>query len=210
MRIGILYLDDHHLEDLLLVQRLARVLRQLPTPIMLVHGSGGQAERLLEAEGYVPKRQHGVLAAQSDHERALVERGIREMNQRLVAGLNELLIPAVGIQGSDRGLLRRTARGALQVGPASWLVQLLRQGVWPVVSTLVETETRQILEASAAEVLTVLVHAWRSATTVVALLTNSQGHLGDAAVAAACQQQGLRTWIGRLEELPEAVKQKVF
>ncbi len=205
MRIGILYLDDRHLEDLLLVQRLARVLKQLPAPMVLVHGSGGRAEQLLEAEGYVPERRNGVLVARSDHEQTLIERGIRETNQRLVAGLNELLVPAVGIQGSDRGLLRRTATGTLQVGRTAWLVQLLRQGVWPVVSTLVATETEQIVEAPAAEVLEALIATW-TPEVVVALLSEEPGDV----MREAIRKQKVDLWMGQLEELPEAVKQGVF
>jgi len=205
MRIGILYLDDRHLEDLLLVQRLARVLKQLPAPMVLVHGSGGRAEQLLEAEGYVPERRDGVLVVRSAHERGLVERGIRETNQRLVAGLNELLIPAVGIQGSDRGLLRRTASGALQVGRTAWLAQLLRQGVWPVVSTLVATETEQIVEAPAAEVLGALAGGCMSEV-VIALLRNEL----EEPIGKVLKNKRIGFWIGQLEELPEAVKRGVF
>ena len=205
MRIGILYLDDRHLEDLLLVQRLARVLKQLPAPMVLVHGSGGRAEQLLEAEGYVPERRDGVLVVRSAHERGLVERGIRETNQRLVAGLNELLIPAVGIQGSDRGLLRRTATGALRVGRTAWLVQLLRQGVWPVVSTLVATETEQIVEAPAAEVLGALAGGCMSEV-VIALLRKEL----EEPIGKVLKNKRIGFWIGQLEELPEAVKRGVF
>lgn len=209
MPIGLLYLDEGHLEDLLLVQRLAQVLKRLPAPLVLVHGSGGRAEQLLEAEGYGPERRAGVLVAHTDRERMLIERGIRETNQRLVAGLNELLIPAVGIQGSDRGLLRRERTGALQVGRVAWLTQLLHQGVWPVVSTLVQAATQQVVEAPAAEVLSALASAWAS-DAVVLLLTDRQGGVADVAVATACQQQHLKTWHGRLEKLPEALKQEVF
>ncbi len=202
MHIGLLYVDDRHLEDLLLVQRLARVLKQLPAPMVLVHGSGGRAEQLLEAEGYMPERRSGVLVVRSEHERGLVERGIRETNQRLVAGLNELLIPAVGIQGSDRGLLRRTATGALQVGRAAWLAQLLRQGVWPVVSTLVASETQQIVEATAAEVLLALAEVWMPEIVIVLLRHDLK--------EVNIENKRIRLWIGELEELPEAVKQGVF
>ena len=209
MHIGLLYLDDRHLEDLLLVQRLARVLKQLPAPLVLVHGSGGRAEQLLEAEGYVPERRQGVLVARNDRERALIERGIRETNQRLVAGLNELLIPAVGIQGSDRGLLKRSGNGALQVGQVVWLEQLLRQGVWPVLSTLVDPGGPPV-EAPAAEILIALAQAWPPGIIQMLLLCKTQGEVAAPEVAAACRQAGLNLWEGRLEDLPDALKTDIF
>ncbi len=209
MHIGLLYLDDRHLEDLLLVQRLARVLKQLPAPLVLVHGSGGRAEQLLEAEGYVPERQQGVLVARDDRERALIERGIRETNQRLVAGLNELLIPAVGIQGSDRGLLKRSGSGVLQAGQVAWLEQLLRQGVWPVLSTLVDPGGSPV-EAAAAEILIALAQAWPPGIIQILLLCKTQGEVAAPEVAAVCRKAGLNLWEGRLEELPDTLKTDIF
>ncbi|MDQ7039803.1 MAG: hypothetical protein Q9M35_02590 [Rhodothermus sp.] len=209
MPIGLLYLDDLHLADLLLVQRLARVLKQLPVPLLLVHGSGGRAEQLLEAEGYIPERQHGVLVARNDRERALIERGIRETNQRLVAGLNELLIPAVGIQGSDRGLLKRSGNGRLQVRQVVWLEQLLRQGVWPVLSTLVDSGGPPV-EAAAAEILIALAQAWPPGTIQVLLLCKAPGEVAAPEVAAACRHAGLNPWTGRLEDLPSTLQTDIF
>lgn len=209
MRIGILYLDDQHLEDLLLVQRLARVLKQLPAPLLLLHGSGGRAEQLLEGEGYTPRRRQGVLVAQSDREQALIERGIRETNQRLVAGLNELLIPAVGIQGSDRGLLRKAPDGTLQVGSVVWLERLLQQGVWPVLSTLV-AGARHPVEVPAGRMLVALAQAWSTATPWILLLCNTKREVADSEALAACQEAGLNLWTGALEEVPDALKTDIF
>jgi acetylglutamate kinase len=203
MPTGFLYLDERSLEDLLFIDHLARTLKQIAAPLVLVHGSGGRAERLLEAEGYVPRREKGVLQVQSAQELTLVERGIRETNQRLVAELSERLLPAVGIQGVDRGLLRRTAEGTLEVGRVDWLCTLLTQGIWPVLSTLARQGTH-IVEVAPAEMLSALAKAWPLGAVQILLLTDPKTHRPAAdEVAHRCLQEGIPLWIGPLEDLPK-------
>lgn len=196
-----LYLDEQCLEDLLFVDYLARILKQLAAPLVLVHGSGGRAEQLLEAEGYVPRREKGVLVVQSAREQMLIERGIRETNQRLVAELSERLVPAVGIQGTDRGLLRRACDGTLKVGRVDWLRTLLAQGIWPVLSTLAR-EHAQAVEVNPAEMLSALAKAWPLDAAQVLLLADPKTHQPAAAdVAHHLLQEGIPLWVGPLEAL---------
>lgn len=101
-----------------------------------LHGSGPQTVRLLEEEGLFPDRVDGVLAVSSDRERDLVDRSIREINQRLVALFTHQQVAAVSAHGSDRGLLDRAGEDELRVGPMGWIVDLARKGVTPVVSSL--------------------------------------------------------------------------
>lgn len=135
----LLYLDDTDLDDPVFAGSLAQRMRRaasLPS-LAFVHGSGGMAERLLEAEGLFPVVQDGVLKAVTPQEIILVERGLRTQNRRLVATLTEESVPAVGIQGGDRGLLRRSASGTVELGNGEWLRRLVAQGAVPVVSALV-------------------------------------------------------------------------
>lgn len=137
----LLYLDRHHQEDLLFVPQLARTLaaagpRRPRTA--LVHGSGEYVERMLEGQGrFVERAAGGALVPGDAEEARLVERGVREMNQKLVATLTDELVPAVGVQGADRGLLRHDG-DAVVLGRGGWLCDLAAQGVVPVVSALAQ------------------------------------------------------------------------
>ncbi|RMH60596.1 MAG: acetylglutamate kinase, partial [Bacteroidetes bacterium] len=136
----VLYLDAYHLGDPLFLQGLARWVAQAGPqrpPLWLVHGSGERAERLLEAQGLFPERSGGVWAVTRPEERALVERALRETNRTIVATLTDAVVPAVGIHGVDRNLMRRQADGTVVIGRIGWVRELARQRVVPVLSTLV-------------------------------------------------------------------------
>lgn len=132
----LLHLDDHHLDDLLFVQALGRSLHGAKRPVVLVHGSGGQAERLFEAQGFFPDKQDGRFVNLTPEERPLVEQGVRLANRTLVAKLTDSGVSAVGMHGGDRRLLRRMD-GRVVAGDVSWLRSLVSNGAVPVVSALV-------------------------------------------------------------------------
>lgn len=143
----LLYLDDYHLEDPVFVQSMARIMHRrdrLP-PCLMVHGSGGQAERRLEAEGLFPETENGVVQPTTSEEHALVERGLRMATQQVVGTLVDEIIYAVGFQGADRGLLERQADGTLMAGDLDWLETLIDQQAIPVISTLVRDAMAQHL-----------------------------------------------------------------
>ena len=139
----IVHLDRHHLGDDLFLKSLAQQLAkgQSGEPACLfVHGSGEKVERTLEAQGYFPERSEGVLEVETDEQRRLVERSVREMNQEIVATLTDEVVSTVGIQGVDRGLLAQDSDGQVTVTNTGWIEALLKQRVVPVVSALVETD----------------------------------------------------------------------
>ena len=108
-------LDRHHLGDDLFLKSLAQHVAEAGTDgptCLLVHGSGEKVERTLEAKGYFPDRTGGVLDVESEGQRRLVERAVREMNQEIVAALTDEVVSTVGIQGVDRGLFRKEADGS--------------------------------------------------------------------------------------------------
>lgn len=107
-----------------------------------LHGSGPQTEQVLEGAGLFPDRTDGVVAVSSDRERELVDRSIREINQRLVALFTHQQVAAVSAHGSDRGLFERTGEDELRVGPTGWITDLARKGVTPVVSSVARTGGR--------------------------------------------------------------------
>lgn len=137
----LIYLDRYHLGDELFIDELAQRLHQAPTgdpSCGMVHGSGEKVERTLESEGIFPERTEGVLDVQDAETIRLVERAVRESNQEVTTTLTDQVVPAVGIQGVDRGLLQVDAEGEVTVHNVGWVAALIKQRVIPVVSALAD------------------------------------------------------------------------
>ena len=135
----VLYLDRYHLGDVLFLQSLTRAMggaRAAGLEALVVHGSGEEAERLLEGEGYFVAREGGVLQVTSAVEAALVDRAVRQLNRRLVSLFTDAVVATVGVVGTDRGLLRAQSDGGVALHRPEWLLKLVRQGVVPVVGAV--------------------------------------------------------------------------
>jgi hypothetical protein len=129
----LVHLDAVHLDDLLFTQSLGRLMMGTSHTLILVHGDGGEADRLLEANGLFP----APGAPLSPAERALAEQGVRLQARKLVAALTDAQVPAVGVHGGDRGLLHRRDE-EVRPGRVGWLADLAKRRAVPVVSCLVE------------------------------------------------------------------------
>ena len=125
-------LDAFHLDDLLFLGALGRLMAAAPQPVVLIHGDGGLAARALEAKGYFPG---DALSAEA---LALVAAAHQQQNRRLVGALTDAGIPAVGLLGSDRRMLVQTAGGEVLAGKATWLGELVSRGAVPVVAALAQ------------------------------------------------------------------------
>ena len=180
----IVYLDRHHLGDELFLKSLAQHFAQAESgepACLLVHGSGEKVERTLEAQGYFPERTDGVLDLESEEQRRLVERAVRETNQEIVAALTDEVVSTVGIQGVDRNLLGLDAQGQVTAANVGWLAALIKQRVVPVVSALVDG-TEGPREVWAADVAVALSQALSASfdPVVCALTSGDQPGLVDA------------------------------
>lgn len=133
-KISLVYLDDYHAGDVLFIQSLAHALARMKARrVVLVHGSGEHAERALEAQGIFRTRVHGVLPVETADEHTLVEKALRHVNRKITGALTDAVVPAIGIVGSERGLLRIKG-GRVCVENAGWVEGLSRQGVVAVVA----------------------------------------------------------------------------
>lgn len=162
----LLYLDRYHLDDLLFMQALARSLAgagQAVPPCVIVHGSGEQAERMLEGEGVFVERDGGVLRGTSPAEAALLERALRETNQKLVGMLIDAVVYAVGVQGANRSLLYLGADGRPAAGKTGWVRELASKRAVPVVAATVHDPQHQHLcEVDVAEAVVILGNAFNA------------------------------------------------
>jgi len=201
-RLYLLYLDRYHLGDPLFVKNLAKHITQGPNrECLIVHGSGEKVERTFEAQGLFPERTRGVLNVETREQKQLVERAVREANQEIVGSLTDEVISTVGIQGTDRGLLRLQASASeepagrgdgappmpadedarLAVGKVGWLEALLKQQVIAVVSALAKSDAgvQEVWTADAAAALaTALGDAFD--VTIVMLSQSDQPGITDA------------------------------
>jgi hypothetical protein len=175
----LLYLDRHHLGDDLFMKSLAQHFADAGThgpSCLLVHGSGEKVERTLEAKGVFPDRTGGVLNVETEEQRRLVERAVREVNQEIVAALTDEVVSTVGIQGVDRGLFQKEADTPLRASNVGWVSALLKQHIVPVVSALAESpDTGAVREVPAVEALRALGEALADAfDPVVCVLTTGE------------------------------------
>lgn len=180
----LLYLDRYHLGDDRFINNLAQRMHQAPAgdPLcLLVHGSGEKVERTLESQGIFPERTGGVLDVTAPDQVRLVERAVRETNQKLVATLTDEVVPAVGIQGVDRNLLQWDD-GRVTTRKAGWVEALLKQRVVPVVSALVHhPEEDRVREVAASEALVALARSFDAfEPQAVFFATGAQPGLADA------------------------------
>lgn len=207
MRI-LLYLDGFHLDDLLFHQQVGRLLAKARFPMALVHGSAGEAESILESRGLFESRgADGLYPARPDL-KPYIETALRQRNRQLVTTLNDNVVPAIGVHGSDRKLLVRED-GRIVAVQTAWLAESMEKGVVPVVSTLVQGE-----EASPADVLAALAPALSAQVVMFtrtgrASLSGADGidvtrdavqasirtELADPAVAQSLLDRGLSLWV---------------
>ena len=172
----LIYLDDYHLDDLLympsLAQQMGRMRHARPA-CLFVHGSGEQADRLLEAEGLFPEREGGVVQARTPEEAALVERARRQVNRRVVGALTEEGVHAVGFQGADRGLLKVDDEGTVTTGRATWLKDLVEKRAVPVVSARAQRTAAAARAVPVPAATVALVRALGEADLVVVFFTRT-------------------------------------
>jgi acetylglutamate kinase len=201
----VVYLDRHHLGDELFLKSLAQHFAEGASgepACILVHGSGEKVERTLESKGYFPERTDGVLDIETDEQRRLVERAVRETNQELVAALTDEVVSAVGIQGVDRNLLGLDEEGRITASNVGWLAALLKQRVVPVVSALVESDEAGPHEVWAADVVVALAKALSSSFDPVAcgFTTADRPGLRDA---TGMKEEVGEDELDEIDELPE-------
>ncbi|MFQ5571841.1 MAG: hypothetical protein ACE5G0_19355 [Rhodothermales bacterium] len=172
-----LYVDPYHLDDPFflssMAQRMKRVEQRLP-PLLILHNSGEQAERVLEAEGLFPGRVEGRLDLRTSKERAVLERAMRDVNRRIVGTLTDEGVHAVGFHGLDRGILRIGAHGQVSAGRVAWLRDLVLKRVVSVLSTLVrDPRTGHVREESMQSATLAMARALNDERIVVVFFTRN-------------------------------------
>ncbi|PEN14744.1 acetylglutamate kinase [Longibacter salinarum] len=184
----IIYLDRYHLGDPLFVKKMAKQITQGPQrDCLIIHGSGEKVERTLEAQGIFPERRRGVLDVDSKEHKRLVERAVREANKEIVGSLTDEVVSTVGIQGTDRGLLRVAQHDGeegdeVSTGKTGWLEALLKQHVVGVVSSLAKSDGGGVREVWTADAVTAIASALKESLdpTVVFLSKTGQAGVRDA------------------------------
>ena len=227
----LLYLDRYHLGDPLFVKNLAKHIQQGPTrECLIVHGSGEKVERTFEAQGLFPERTRGVLDVETTEQKRLVERAVREANQEIVGSLTDEVISTVGIQGTDRGLLRLSSSAGkethgdgphgdglqgdgapatpsgkdieIKTGKVGWLEALLKQQVIAVVSALAKSESG-VHEIWTADAATALADALSDGFDITAVMLTTGDRPGITDATGAHEEASVEAASSQIAE-PEA------
>ncbi|MCE2490900.1 MAG: acetylglutamate kinase [Anaerolineae bacterium] len=142
----VLKIGGHDLRDEAFLCELSAVVRDLPVPLVLVHGGGVEIADLQQRLGIEPQYLQGLRVTDADS-LALVEMVLCGLvNKRLVRFLVHAGVDALGLSGVDRGLLRARQMphdqvdmgftGEVNAVDANVIHEMLAQGVTPVVSPL--------------------------------------------------------------------------
>jgi len=145
----VLFFDRFNAEDPLFVADVAR--RLVPATrskmhTLVVHASDDAVERATERTDGLDDAETGLL----------VERAVRMTNQSITRRMIDEGVPAVSIQGDQRGLLRLSKSGEVSVGRFEWLERAISMGGVPVLSLLGLDDEGNVVRVDAARTLETL------------------------------------------------------
>lgn len=144
-------IGGHELEDTDFLSGLAAVLQKLAAPVVIVHGGGREISDLQRRLGIEPQYLNGVRITDAES-MAVVEMVLcGTVNKRLVRWLVAGGIQALGLSGSDLGLIRARKMphetldmaytGQVTAVRGEVLHGLLAQGITPVLAPVCMGET---------------------------------------------------------------------
>lgn len=137
----------------------------LPNPAVLVHGGGRKADEILQLMGHAPKMVDGrrITDAPTMEVVAMVYAGL--LNKQIVASLQALGCPAIGLSGADGNLIQASKRpagtidygfaGDVEMVNAAFLEQLLTprqdygQEQCPIICPITHDGQGQLLNTNA-------------------------------------------------------------
>lgn len=158
--------------------------------IVVVHGGGPQVSRSMTTRGLEPKFVGGLRVTSPEVMRVVEQVLVGEMNPALVRALAAAGLAAVGVSGSDGGLLRAVRRaadsgtdiglvGEVQSADPSILIALLEDGYTPVVASVAPDDSGIALNLNADLAAAAIAGALRA--TKLVYLTNVEGLYRDLA-----------------------------
>ncbi len=142
---------------------------RLPAPKILVHGGGILASRMARQLGITPRMVNGrrITDAAMLEVAIMVYAGL--LNKRIVAGLQRLECPAIGLTGADAGSIRAVRRppqpidfgyvGDVEKVNVSILRLLLDAELVPVFAPLTYSQEGDVLNTNADTIATALARA---------------------------------------------------
>lgn len=158
-RINIVKIGGAFLEEPGLAQDFYRAFAGLPGLKVLVHGGGQRATQLSKRLGIEPRMVDGRRITDADSLEVAVMVYGGWANKTLVAALQALGCPALGVSGADADLIRARKRPVTQIDygfvgdiesvQTAPLVRLLESGLAPVFCALTHDGNGQLLNTNA-------------------------------------------------------------
>lgn len=146
MNITVIKIGGHEISDPVFLTSLAAAVKEMPEPVIIVHGGGREISALQTQLGIEPRYVDGVRVT-DEASLSVVEMALcGTVNKRLVRYLLAAGVDALGLCGADRAMIRAHKMphptidmgftGEIeQVNPAP-LLDLLQAGVTPVIAPL--------------------------------------------------------------------------
>jgi acetylglutamate kinase len=189
MSITVIKIGGHEIADETFLTQLAETLaKKRAEKFIIVHGGGAEISNLQRQLNIEPHYQNGIRVTDGESLKvvAMVLAGL--VNKRLVSYLLTAGVDAVGLTGVDRGMVKAKQMAGMEfTGKVSsttgdWLIELVNQGIVPVVAPLcyAEDQPNAIYNVNADHVAGAIggaVHAEK-----VVFITNVQGVMADGEV----------------------------
>ena len=139
-------IGGHDIADVAFLTELALVIRDLPVPVIVVHGGGTEISELQELMGIVPQYEDGVRITDAASLMVVEMVLCGVVNTRLVRYLVSAGVDALGMSGVDRRLVQAVRMphgkrdmgftGRVQSVRGDVLREMLTQSIVPVIAPL--------------------------------------------------------------------------
>lgn len=140
----VIKIGGHEIADHAFLTELAQTVRELESPVVIVHGGGAEISELQQIMGIVPQYLDGVRVTDEPSLQVVEMVLCGVVNKRLVRYLLNAGVDAAGMSGVDRGLVRAVKMthdsqdmgltGAVSHVRGEVLTEMLAQGVTPVIA----------------------------------------------------------------------------
>lgn len=198
----VLKISGHQIDDPEFLTALAKIIAEMQTPVVIVHGGGKEISEMQEQLGITPYYVDGIRVT-DERSLAIVTMVLcGSVNKRLVRYLLKEGVDAQGLSGIDRGIIRAQKMphpeidmgytGEVSHVNGDILLEMLSHGITPVIAPLsLGEETHYNVNGDhVAGAIATAIHAER-----VVFLSNVEGVLIDSIVSAELTSEKTKSLI---------------
>lgn len=142
----VLKISGHEIDNPEFLAALAKTVRNLDTPVVIVHGGGREISEMQQRLGIQPRYENGIRVTDAESLSIVTMVLCGTVNKRLVRHLVSVGIQAQGMSGVDQGLIlaRKMPHDSVDMGftgevikvNAGLLCAMLESGLTPVIAPI--------------------------------------------------------------------------